>query len=52
LGIATFLEAVKGGNPELATVQQTREVTAILEAGRKSLDGGGWRVDLGIRGEI
>ena len=50
--IATFLEAVKGGNPELATVQQTREVTAILEAGRKSLDGGGRRVDLGIRGEI
>lgn len=44
--IATFLEAVRGGSPELATIQTTRAVTAILEAGRQSLDQKGARISL------
>ncbi|MGJ8695795.1 MAG: Gfo/Idh/MocA family protein [Verrucomicrobiaceae bacterium] len=54
--IAAFVEAarsVRAGESRaedwesrLATVKGTKAVTAILEAGRKSLDGGGVRIDL------
>lgn len=44
--IATFLEAVCGGSPALATIQSTRDVTVILEAGRQSLDQNGARISL------
>lgn len=44
--IATFIEAVRGEQVELATIQSTRAVTAILEAGRKSLDQNGARISL------
>lgn len=44
--IAAFLEAVRGGDPDLATIQRTRSVTAILEAGRESLDQNGARISL------
>lgn len=46
VSISTFLEAIRGGSPDLATVQSTRSVTAILEAGRLSLDQNGARIIL------
>lgn len=46
LSIANFIEAVHGQEVDLATIQRTRFVTAILEAGRQSLNQNGARISL------
>lgn len=46
LSIATFLEAVRGQEVDLATIERTRSVTAILEAGHQSLGQNGARISL------